>query len=74
MPRDMYPLPGTHAETILNYVQENRGTTTNGVISALQMNPSVVRKCLSALIERGLVHDNKDDRGHHHYSARTPVL
>lgn len=75
MPREtIYPRPGTHAETVLTYVQSNDGTTTNGIISGLKMNPSVVRKCLKVLSERQKVTDSMDDNGHHHFSAKTPAL
>lgn len=69
MPRPVYPRPGTHAETILEFVKANDGTTTNGIVSGLKMNPSVVRKCLSVLVERGALKDNRDANRHHHFSA-----
>jgi len=70
----VYPRPGTHAETILKYVQSNDRTTTNGIISGLKMNPSIVRKCLGVLVERGMLLDEPDENQHHHYTAKTPVL
>lgn len=72
--KQVYPRPGSHAETILNFVVANPGTTTNGVISGLSMNPSVVRKCLTVLLERGRIEDRPDDKQHHHYTAKDVAL
>jgi hypothetical protein len=74
VPTSSYPRPGSHAERILVYVTANDGTTTNGIISGLKLNPSIVRKCLAVLMERGLLRDNPDENRHHHYSAaKAPV-
>lgn len=70
----VYPLPGTHAETIMKYVQEHDGTTTNGIIEGLGMNPSTVRKCLAVLVDRGVLKDAPDANKHHHYTAKNPKL
>jgi len=70
----MYPRPGTHAEKILTFVSDNPGASTNRVISKLSLNPSVARKCLAILVERGLLVDSRDDNGFHHYTAKGPAL
>lgn len=70
----VYPLPGTHAETIRDYVIANPNTTTNGIIEGLKMNPSVVRKCLAVLVDRGVLVDAPDDNKHHHYTAKNSKL
>jgi hypothetical protein len=69
-----YPRPGSHAERILQFIEANDGTTTNGVISGLKLNPSIVRKCLAVLMDRGLLIDRPDEQKHHHYSAKVRVL
>lgn len=74
MPRPLYPIAGTHAETILNYVQANEGTTTYGIITGLDMNPSVVRKCLRVLAEKGVLIDRRDKARNHRWSAKAPAL
>ncbi len=69
-----YPMPGTHAERILNLIVANPGITANGIITALSMNASPARKCLTALQSRGLIVDQPDGEGNHHYSAKVPAL
>jgi DNA-binding IclR family transcriptional regulator len=65
-----YPQAGTRAQEVLGYIARNPGTTTNGIITGLEFNPSVVRKCLTALIGRGIVVDEPDTNGHHHYRTK----
>jgi DNA-binding IclR family transcriptional regulator len=74
MAKRLYPRPGTHAESILEFVQTHDGTTTNGIIAALKLNPSVVRKCLRVLMEKGSLVDRPDASRNHHYSAKVPAL
>lgn len=69
----VYPRPGTHADRILAYVGSNDRTTTNGIISGLKLNPSIARKCISVLVDRGLLKDRPDENGHHHYSVQATV-
>lgn len=73
LPRQ-YPRPGSNAERILDHIQENDGVTTNAIIRTLAMNPSVVRKCLASLIDRGFIVDKPDEAKNHHYSAKVPVV
>ena len=40
----------------------------------MSLNPSIVRKCLAVLMDRGLLKDAPDEQNHHHYSAKVPVL
>ncbi len=68
-----YPVPGTNAERILHFIISNPGTTTNGVITAMKMNASPVRKCLVALEAKGLIEDQPDEDGNHHYSVKALV-
>jgi DNA-binding IclR family transcriptional regulator len=70
----LYPLPGSNAERILEFIQQNPKATKNQIIRKLRMNPSVVRDILATLEEREFISDNRDERGHHHYSAKAPVL
>ena len=42
----------------------------NAVISTLDLNPSVVKKTIRALMDHDLVVDNPDDRGFHRYSVK----
>jgi len=74
MIKNIYPRPGTHAETIRDFVQAHDGITTNGIISGLKLNPSVVRKCLRVLVEKGALVDRPDEARNHHYSAKVPAL
>lgn len=67
---DIYPRAGTRAQVVLEYIAQNSGTTTNGIIAGLKFNPSVVRKCLSALLSRKVIVDAQDNKGHHHYSVK----
>ncbi len=69
-----YPMPGSNAERILNYIQANPGASTNKGITGLEMNPSVVRKCLTNLMTKGLLEDRPSQDGIHHYSAKAPTL
>lgn len=64
-----YPVPGTNAEKILEFVQANPTTTRYGIISKLEMNPGVVKKAMVGLIDAGLVKDVPDAQGHHHYTS-----
>lgn len=64
-----YPLPGTNAERVLEYVLANPETTTNQIIEKLAMNPTVARKCLKSLIDHSKIRDEPDENGHHHYTA-----
>lgn len=64
-----YPRPGTHADTILAYIKKNEGTTKNGIITGLGLNPGIVRKAVSALLDAGVIKDAPDESQNHHYSA-----
>lgn len=66
----IYPEPGTRAAQVLHYIAENEGTTKNKIITALRMNPSVVKKCVQALMENERIVDEPDDQRHHHYRVR----
>lgn len=74
MPKTTYPIPGTHAETILDDVRGHDATTTHGIISRLKLNPSVVRKSLTVLVAKGRLIDRVDDKGIHHWSVKDTVL
>lgn len=65
-----YPKAGTHAARILDFVKESPGTTKNSIITGLDLNPGIVRKCIIALMAAGLLTDSPDENGHHHYSAK----
>jgi predicted transcriptional regulator len=69
-----YPLPGTNAERVLNFIIDNPETTTNKIIEKLAMNPTVARKCLKSLIEHSKIKDAPDENQHHHYTALGRVL
>lgn len=69
-----YPQAGTNADRILEYVREHPQTSKNGIIEGLKLNPGVVRKCVAALEEKGLLVDAPDDRRVHHYTAKVPKL
>lgn len=71
MPKnEIYPRPGTRAAQVLDYIFSNEGTTTNGIISGLKYNPSVVRKCLVNLLAKGRITDHVDGNGHHNWRAK----
>lgn len=65
-----YPVPGSNAARILKYIQDHPETTTNGIITGMKLNPSVVRKCLGVLEEKGRIEDTRDAENHHHYTAK----
>lgn len=65
-----YPRAGTNAERILDHVRENPGVSRNSIISTLELNPSVVKKTIKALMDHGLVSDDPDERGFHRYKVR----
>jgi DNA-binding IclR family transcriptional regulator len=54
----VYPQINTRAAQILEYVKANPGTSRNGIISGLSLNPSVVRRYVQVLVERGLIRDS----------------
>lgn len=70
----VYPQPGTMADRILEFIRDNPRVSTNRILTKLDLNPSPARKCIKALIERGLVTDRPDGKGNHHYTARSPKL
>jgi hypothetical protein len=41
----------------------------NAIITALELNPSVVKKTIKALMDHDLVTDSPDERGFHRYTA-----
>ncbi len=57
------------ADRILDYIVENPKCTTNGILKALDLNPSPARKCLRTLLEHGIVKDEIDKDKHHHWRA-----
>lgn len=65
-----YPKSGTHAERILDFISKNEGTTKNAIITGLDLNPGIVRKCIIALMAAELLVDTPDGNGHHHYTAK----
>lgn len=67
----IYPRPGTHAARVLDHIKANPRITKNGIIEGLKLNPSVVRDLMRTLIDKGLVVDEPDAEGRHHYSAKT---
>jgi predicted transcriptional regulator len=69
-----YPRPGTNAEHILDAIKDNPGVSATGIINRLGLNPSPARACIKALLEHGLITDEVDDNGHHHYTAKPPKL
>lgn len=70
---DTYPHPGTRAALVYDHIAQNPGVTKNGIISGLSFNPSVVKKCVENLLNKGRIADRKDDQGHHHYTVRTRI-
>lgn len=68
-----YPLPGTNAERVLNYIIANPGVSTNKIIEKLSMNPTVARKCVKSLLEHSKIKDNPTEAGHHSYTAHGSV-
>ena len=65
-----YPQADTKAEVILDHIRGNPGVTRNAIITGLRLNPAVVRKCITALLDHELIEDAPDERGHHHYSVK----
>jgi DNA-binding MarR family transcriptional regulator len=65
-----YPQTGTNAELILKHIRGNPGVSRNAIISTLELNPSVVKKTIKALMDHELVTDNPDERGFHRYSVQ----
>jgi DNA-binding IclR family transcriptional regulator len=65
-----YPETGTNASTILEYIRDNPNTSRNSIITALDLNSSVVKKVVQSLLKHELITDNPDDRGYHRYSAK----
>ncbi len=65
-----YPLADTHAERILEYIRANPETSRNGIISALELNPSIVRRYVQVLLDRELIVDEQTEEGHHRYSKK----
>lgn len=70
---DTYPRPGTRAALVYDFIAENPGTTKNGVISGLDFNPSVVKKCIDNLVDKGRIVDKPDAQGYHHYTTKTRI-
>lgn len=64
-----YPLPGTNAERVLNFVVSNPGVSTNKIIEQLRMNPTVARKCIKSLMEHSKIKDEPTEAGYHSYTA-----
>jgi DNA-binding MarR family transcriptional regulator len=64
-----YPEAGTNAATVLEFIRDNPGTSRNSIITALELNSSVVKKVVASLIKHGLVKDAPDERGYHRYSV-----
>lgn len=69
-----YPRPGTNAERILHYIRINPGASVTKIWNALRMNPSPTRTCITALLEHGLIEDQPDASGHHHFVVKDTVL
>jgi DNA-binding IclR family transcriptional regulator len=65
-----YPQAGTKAQRVLQFIRDNPKTSRNAIISQLDLNPSVVRKAVSALIDHGVIVDEPTEAGHHQYSAK----
>lgn len=66
----MYPIPGSRADEILNYIRANPGCTKNSIITALKLNPGPTKKTCERLAEKQRVEDVLDEQGQHHYTAR----
>lgn len=73
MAKKTYPLPGSRAALVYDYIAANPGTTKNGVITALGFNASVVKKCVVSLLTNGRIVDKPDEKGYHHYRVKTRV-
>jgi DNA-binding MarR family transcriptional regulator len=69
-----YPRAGTNAERVLKFILDNPGKSTNYLWNQLDMNPSVVRKCLGNLEKAGFIEDKKDLDNNHQWYAKGPVL
>lgn len=65
-----YPQEGTKAEEVLDFIMMNPGTSRNAIINRLGLNPSVVRKAVSALLDHGVIEDTPNEAGHHRYTAK----
>lgn len=65
-----FPVPGTRTADVYHYVTSNPGVTTNAVIVALKLNPSVARKSLRSLEAKGLLEDKLDARGFHCWKVK----
>lgn len=65
-----YPRPGTNAMRVLVFIRENPGTSTNNVITKLGLNPTIARKCITALLGHQKIEDKPTDAGHHAYSIK----
>lgn len=67
-PSKFRPKPGSMAARILIHVQANPGVSTNGLLTALDLNPSPARTCLKLLMSHELIVDNPNEHGHHSYT------
>ena len=65
-----YPQSGTNAMRVLVFIRENPGTSTNNVITKLGLNPTIARKCITALLDHQKIEDNQNAQGHHSYSVK----
>lgn len=70
MPKTQYPLPGTNAERVLAHLVANPGSSTNSIISALGMNPTVARKCITSLLQHSRIKDTAESENQHEW---TPI-
>jgi len=65
-----YPEAGTNAASVLDYIRSNPETSRNSIITALELNSSVVKKVVVSLLRHELIEDNPDGRGYHRYSVK----
>lgn len=65
-----YPIEGTLAARVLDYIEENPHCSSNEIIKALDTNPSPTKKCLKQLVRRRVVDDNITPEGYHSYKAK----
>jgi len=62
-PDRAYPIPGTTPARMLAHIKNNPGTSKNAVRQALNLNPGVAKVSLQKLIAKGLVREERDERG-----------
>jgi predicted transcriptional regulator len=51
----LYPIAGTMAERVLDFVKANPGISSNAIIKEMDLNPSPARDCLRNLLVRKVI-------------------